>query len=79
MEDEIINLCPKGTRPYFTDRRSGGIVFKQVILKCNCDCLREYVKYHDSIPDQRNARRKVIALWNAATSAAAEKQEGEAK
>lgn len=61
---EIISLYPKGTRPYFTDRRAGGIVMRQVSLRCNCDCLISRQSYYDSKPGKIKARAAVIEIWN---------------
>lgn len=64
MTDADIQLCPKGTRPFFTERRAGGLVRRQIILKCNCGCHRVAKIHNDSRPDKAKARAAVIQEWN---------------
>lgn len=69
-----IKLCPKGTRPYEIDKRCGGIVMRNVVLKCNCGCCRVSVMYHDSKPSAKKAKEQAIAEWNEAVANCAGEQ-----
>lgn len=63
MSIEEIKLCPKGTRPYEQTRRIGQF-YRNLVLKCNCSCLRVEKSYFEGGEAKSRARAAAVQEWN---------------
>lgn len=63
---EEIKLCPKGTRSYEQTRRIGRD-YRNLVLKCNCGCLRVEQSFFEGNGAKIKARTAAIQEWNEKT------------
>lgn len=62
-DERKIAYCPKGTAPYEHTRRIGQY-YRNLVLKCNCGCLRVEKSYFEGREAKSKARAAAIQEWN---------------